>query len=94
MAIEGKHMTDPTQRKKQVRAATWALIVFTAGTALSACGTTKPAAEAPAAATAEPQGKRESSAADTAEGQRNPASSNAFRAELRLAIPEGSASPN
>ena len=47
MAIEAKHGTDPTPRKKQVRAEAWAFIVFTAGTALSACGTTKPAAEGP-----------------------------------------------
>ena len=45
MAIEGTHMTDPTQRKTQVRVAALAFIMFTAGTALSACGTTKPAAE-------------------------------------------------
>jgi hypothetical protein len=71
MPLEGKHMTDPTQPKKQVRAAAWAFIVFTAGTALSACGTTKPAAEGtPPAATAEPQAKQESSAADVVEGQR------------------------
>ena len=48
-----------------------ALIIFTAGTALSACGTTKPAAEGtPPVATAEPQAKQESSAAEIAEGQR------------------------
>jgi hypothetical protein len=46
-------MTDPTQRKTQVRV-TLAVIMFTAGTAL-ACGTTKPAAEGtPPAATAQP----------------------------------------
>ena len=64
-------MTEPTQRKKQVRAAAWAVIVFTAGTALTACETTKPAAEGtPSAATAEPQARQESSAAQVAEGQR------------------------
>jgi hypothetical protein len=42
MAIDGNHMTDRTQRQK-VRAAAWVFIVFTAGTALGACGTTKPA---------------------------------------------------
>ena len=71
MALEGKQMTDPTQRKTQVRVAALAFIMFTAGTALSACGTTKPAAEGtPPAATAEPQAKQESSAAEVAEGQR------------------------
>jgi cytochrome c5 len=71
MAIEGRHMTDPTRRKKQTRASALVFIVFTAGTALSACGTTPPTPEgAPAAATAAPQAKQESSAADIAEGQR------------------------
>ena len=71
MAIEGTHTTDPTQRKTQVRVAALAFIMFTAGTALSACGTTKPTAEGtPPAATAEPQAKQESSAAEIAEGQR------------------------
>ena len=37
MAIEGTHTTDPTQRKTQVRVAALAFIIFTAGTALSAC---------------------------------------------------------
>jgi cytochrome c5 len=48
-----------------------AFIMVTAGIALSACGTAKPAAEGtpPVAATA-PQAKQESSAADIAEGQR------------------------
>jgi cytochrome c5 len=64
-------MTDLTQRKTQIRAATLAFIMFTAGTALSACGTTKPAAEdTPPVATAAPQAKQESSAAEIAEGQR------------------------
>ena len=71
MAIEGKHMTGATQQTKQVRAAAWAFILFTAGTALGACGTTKPAAEGtPPAATAQPQTKPESSAAEVTEGQR------------------------
>jgi len=71
MAMEGKRIADPTQRKKQVPTAALAFIVFTAGTALSACGTTKPAADStPPAATAEPEAKPESSAADVAEGQR------------------------
>ena len=71
MAIEATHMTDPTQRKTQGRAAALAFIVFTAGTALSACGTATPAAEGtPPVATAEPQAKQESSAAEIAEGQR------------------------
>jgi mono/diheme cytochrome c family protein len=70
MATEGTHQTDPTQRKK-VRVAPLAFIVFTAGTALNACETTKPAAEGtPPAATAEPQPKQVSSAAEVAEGQR------------------------
>ena len=48
-----------------------AVIMFTAGTGLSACGTTNPTAEGtPPAATAAPQVKQESSAADVAEGQR------------------------
>jgi mono/diheme cytochrome c family protein len=64
-------MTHPKLRKKQVRAAALAFITFTAGTALSACGTTEPAAEGtPPAATAAPQAKQESSAAAVAEGQR------------------------
>jgi len=71
MAIERKHMTDATQRKTQVRVAALAFIMFTAGTALSACGTTEPAAEGtPPAATAEPRATQESSAAEIAEGQR------------------------
>ena len=71
MAIEGTHMPDPTHRNMQVRVATLALVVLIGGTALSACGTTKPAAEGtPPAATAEPQAKQESSAAQVAEGQR------------------------
>jgi hypothetical protein len=71
MAIEGTHTTDPTQRKTQVRVAALAFIMFTAGTALSACGTTKPAADGTLpAATAEPQAKQESSAVEVAEGQR------------------------
>ena len=70
MPIEGTHITDSTQRKK-IRLAALAFIVFTAATALSACGTTKPAAEGtPPAATADPQTKQESSAAEVAEGQR------------------------
>ncbi len=71
MAIAGIHMTDPTQRKTQMRVAALAFIMFTAGTALSACGTAKPADETtPPAATAEPQAKQESSATEIAEGQR------------------------
>jgi len=70
MAIEGLHI-DPTQRNTQVRAAALALMMFTAGTALSACGTGKPAAEGtPPVATAEPQAKQESSATEVAAGQR------------------------
>ena len=64
-------MTFWPQRKTQFRVATLAFIVFTTGTALSACGTTKPAAEGtPPVATAEPQAKQEASAADVSEGQR------------------------
>jgi hypothetical protein len=71
MAIEGKHMTDPTNQRPHVPVAVLAFIVFTAGTALSACGTTKPAADGtPPAATAEPQATPESSAGQVAEGQR------------------------
>ena len=69
MAIEGRHMTDLTQRKTQARVA-MALIMFTAVSAL-ACGTTRPAAEGtPPTATAQPQAKQESSAAEVSEGQR------------------------
>jgi hypothetical protein len=69
MGLEGKHITDPTQRK--VGVAALAFIVFAAGSALSACGTPKPAAEGPPpSATAAPQAKQESSAAEVAEGQR------------------------
>jgi len=71
MTLQGRHMTNPTLRKKQVRAAALAFTVLTAGTALSACDTTKPAAEsAPPTAAAAPQAKQESSAAEVAEGQR------------------------
>jgi cytochrome c5 len=71
MAIEGTHMTDPMRPKKWGRVAALAFIVFTAATALSACGTTTPAAEGiPPAATAEPQAKQQSSAAEVTEGQR------------------------
>jgi mono/diheme cytochrome c family protein len=71
MAIEGEHMTGRTKRKTQVRAAALAVLIFTAGTIFSACGTTKPAPEGtPPAATAEPQAKQESSAAEVADGQR------------------------
>jgi mono/diheme cytochrome c family protein len=70
MAIEKIHMTDP-QRKTQIRVAALACGMFSAGIALSACGTTKPAAEGtPPAATAEPQAKQESTATEVAEGQR------------------------
>jgi hypothetical protein len=71
MAIEATHMTDPTRPMKQGRVAALAFIVFAAGTALSACGTTEPAVEGiPPAAAAEPQAKGQSSAAEVAEGQR------------------------
>jgi mono/diheme cytochrome c family protein len=71
MAIEGTHMADPTQRKTHVRVAALAFIIFIAEVALSACGTTKPAAEAtPPVVTAAPQAKQESSATEIAEGQR------------------------
>ena len=71
MTRKGRHITNPTLRKKQVRAAALAFIVLTAGTALSACDTTKPAAEsAPPSATAAPQAKQESPATEVAEGQR------------------------
>jgi cytochrome c5 len=63
-------MTQPTQRKKQIRTAAWALILAAAGTTFSACGTTKPAENAPPTATAQPQATQESSAAEVAEGQR------------------------
>jgi cytochrome c5 len=70
MAIEGLQI-DPTQRNTRIRAAALALIMFTAGTALSACGTPKPTAEGtPPVATAEPQAKQESSATEVAAGQR------------------------
>ena len=71
MAIEGTRMTEPTQRKTPVPVAALAFIIFTAGTALSACDTMKPAAESkPPAATPAPQAKQEASAAEVAEGQR------------------------
>jgi mono/diheme cytochrome c family protein len=71
MAIEGTHMPDRTRPKNQVRVTALAFIVFAAGTALSACGTTTPAAEGiPPAATAEPLAKQQSSAAEVTEGQR------------------------
>jgi cytochrome c5 len=71
MTRKGRHITNPSLRKKQVRAAALAFIVLTAGTALSACDTTKPAAEsAPPVAAAAPQAKQESSAAEVTEGQR------------------------
>ena len=67
MAIERRQITEPTQRRQ---AAALAVIVLTAGTAFSACDTSKPAQATPPAATAEPQAKPESSAGDVAEGQR------------------------
>jgi cytochrome c5 len=71
MAIDGKHVTDRTLRQKLVRATALAFTAFTAGTALGACGTTKPAAEGtPPAAAAERQATQESSAAEVTEGQR------------------------
>jgi cytochrome c5 len=71
MAIEGNHRTTPTKRTKHLRVAALALVMFTAGLALSACGTTNATAEGAAGAvTAEPQAKQESSAAQVAEGQR------------------------
>ncbi len=71
MATEGKHLTDPTQGRKQVRTAAFACIVFTAAMAASACTTRTPAAQgAPPAAAAQPEGRQESSAAEVAEGQR------------------------
>jgi mono/diheme cytochrome c family protein len=70
MAIEATPTTDPTQPETQVRVAALAFIMFTAGTALSACETTKPAADGtPPGATAEPQANQESSPAEVAEGQ-------------------------
>ena len=67
----GTHVTDPPRRKTQVPVAALGFIMFTAGAALSACGTTKPAAEGtPPLAAAEPQAKQESSATEIAEGQR------------------------
>jgi cytochrome c5 len=71
MTLAERHITNPTLRKKQMRAAALAFIVLTAVTALSACDATKPAAEsAPPAAAAAPQAKQESSAAEVTEGQR------------------------
>ena len=71
MAIEGNHRTTPTKPRKHLRVAVLALVMFTAGLALSACGTTNATAEgAPVAVTAEPQANRESSAAQVAEGRR------------------------
>jgi len=66
-----KHMTNLTLRKNQVRAAALTFIMLSAGTAFSACETTKPAAESvPPAATAAPQANQESPAAEIAEGLR------------------------
>ena len=71
MAIEGTRMTDPNRRKTRGHVAALAFITFAAGTAFSACGTTKPEAEGtPPAATAEPRPTQESSSAEIAEGQR------------------------
>jgi cytochrome c5 len=64
-------MTDSTRQNTQVPMAALAFIMLTAGTVLSACGTTQPAADAPpAAAAAESQARQESSATEVAEGQR------------------------
>jgi cytochrome c5 len=71
MSNEAEHVTGPSQQKKKVPVAALTFIVFSVGTALVACGTAKPDTEgAPAAATAAPQAKQESSPADVAEGQR------------------------
>jgi mono/diheme cytochrome c family protein len=71
MAVEGTRTMDPARRQMQVRVAALTFMMFTAATALGACGITKPTAEgAPPAATAEPQAKQEPSAAEIAEGQR------------------------
>ncbi len=70
MATAGKHLTDRTRRHKPGHAATLAITVFAAGAVLSACGTTKPAAEAAPPAAAEPQPKQESSPALVGAGQR------------------------
>jgi len=70
MPVETRLMNS-TERTAYARAAALVVIMLTAGTAISACGTTKPADEGtPPAATAEPQAKQESSAAEIAEGQR------------------------
>ena len=71
MSIEGTHTAGPTQRKTPVRVAALALIMFTAGPALSACRTTEATAgETPPAFTAAPQARQEAPAAEIAEGQR------------------------
>lgn len=55
---------------KQIRAVALAFVVFTAGAALIACGTTKPDEGTPPASTTEARPTQESSAADVTEGQR------------------------
>jgi mono/diheme cytochrome c family protein len=71
MAIAGTHMADPMPRKMHGRVAALAFIMFTAGIALDACGTTKPSAEGtPLLAAAAPRATQEASAAEIAEGQR------------------------
>jgi hypothetical protein len=55
MTIEARPLTEPTKRKTQARVAALVFIVFSAGTALSACGQAKPAAAGTLpVATAEP----------------------------------------
>ena len=70
MATAGKQSTDRTRRHKPGHAAVLAFTVFAAGAVGSACGGTKPAAEAAPTAAAQPQAKQESSPALIAEGQR------------------------
>jgi mono/diheme cytochrome c family protein len=71
MAIEENHITASARRHTRGRVAALALVMFTAATALGACGTTTPTAEGtPPATTAAPQARQESSAAEIAEGQR------------------------
>ena len=69
MATAGKQLTDRTRRHKPGHAAALAFTVFAAGAVVSACGGTKPAAEAAPTAAAQPQAKQEPSPALVAEGK-------------------------
>jgi cytochrome c5 len=70
MTMQRTHMTDPTPRKTQVDIVALAVLMFSAGAILSACGTASPAADVAFASSATPPAAPGPSAAEVDEGQR------------------------